>query len=270
MLRKFLDNSNCLVKTEIVPAKSDPLTRWMLEIDLPETRHFSLIHAHALVSSWVDDDHHAARKCFSLGNVNLTRNSIGIELRTFSDETGERLQDSFSATPYIRIGSQRCEGASLQVIDSTNFEHLIENSEKHQTLNLDFTTPVVFRSGSRYSVIPHHSLVFGHARRVWSLWAPPDLVPEIELRDLPVLTPFIDGSTTAWDLGKRSWEGFVGQIRYDLSLLDEREIRVLNVLGQFLNYVGVGANTTWGMGVVNVATPGQQDRSLAKSTKVRT
>jgi len=149
VLRKFLDNSNCLVKTEIVPAKSDPLTRWMLEIDLSETRHFSLIHAHALVSSWVDDDHHAARKCFSLGNVNLTRNSIGIELRTFSDETGERLQDSFSATPYIRIGSQRCEGASLQVIDSTNFEHLIESSEKHQTLNLDFTTPVVFRSGNR-------------------------------------------------------------------------------------------------------------------------
>jgi hypothetical protein len=95
------------------------------------------------------------------------------------------------------------------------------------------------------------------------------LVPELELRDLPVLTPFIDGSTKKWDLGKRSWDGFVGRVQYDLTLLDEREVRVLNVLGQFLNYVGVGANTTWGMGVVNVTTPHRRNPSSAKSTKIK-
>ena len=266
---EFLDNENYSVQTKWVLANSDPLTRWMLHLDLPEIRNFSLVHAHAVVSSWVDDDHHAGRKAFSLGRAKQSQNSVEIELRTFSEETSDRLQQSFSATPYIRIGSQRSDEARLQVIESTTFEDLIEDSEANQTLNLDFDTPVVFRSGSRYSVIPHHSLVFGHGRRVWSLWAPPDLVPEIELRDLPILTPLLDGSTQPWGLGKRSWDGFVGRVRYDLSLLDEREIRVLNVLGQFLNYVGVGANTTWGMGVVNVTTSLQGSRSSAKSTKVR-
>jgi CRISPR-associated endoribonuclease Cas6 len=252
-----------------VPAESNLLTRWLLQIDIPEIRNFSLVHAHAVVSSWVDIDHHAGRKSFSLGAVNLNRNSVGIELRTFSDETSDRLQESFSGAPYIRIGSQRCEEASLQVVESTSFESLIENSDNQDSLNLEFVTPVVFRSGSRYSVIPHHSLVFGHSRRVWTLWAPSDLVPELELRDLPVLTPFIDGSTKQWDLGKRSWDGFVGRVQYDLTLLDEREVRVLNVLGQFLNYVGVGANTTWGMGVVNVTTPHRRNPSSAKSTKIK-
>ena len=230
------------------------LCRWSLTLDLPSSQEVSPSHLHAIVSNWVDDDHHAERKAFSLGRISSDRETVNVEIRTFSTQAAESIRESFSNSPYIRVGSERASDASLALIESASFIDLIDRSKADAMIDIRFLTPTVFRTGSRTSVNPGATQVFAHARRVWSEWAPRELTPSLEIGSLSILTPFLEGSTSDWDLGRRRWNGFVGRAHYDLSLIDPRDIRVLNVMGGLLNFVGVGANTTWGMGVVSVST----------------
>jgi len=233
---------------------SNELCRWLLTLDMPTHEKASPSHLHAVVSNWVDDDHHAERKAFSLGPISSDDGTIEVEIRTFSTRAADSMQDSFTNAQFIRVGSDRANDASLALIESASFVDLVDRSKPDAMIGVQFLTPTVFRTGSKTSVIPGATQVFAHARRVWSEWAPRELTPNLEIGTLSILTPFLEGTTSKWDLGRRHWNGFVGRAQYDLSLLDARDVRVLNVMGSLLDFVGVGANTTWGMGVVSVST----------------
>lgn len=228
------------------------LNIWRLTVDVSSTRPISPVHVHAVVSSWVDDDHHAGRKPFSLGPIDRGEDSTTIEIRTFSARVSERLWNSFDSTERLRFGASECALATLTLESSVSFEDVLDASELRSSRTIHFRTPTLFRSGDRVSVFPTPQLVFGHARRVWTLWASPNLTPHIDLNQIAVLMPKVEGRTVTWDLGRRVWPGFVGSICYDFSLLDERDQRVLDSLTRLLPFVGVGANTTWGMGHVEV------------------
>jgi hypothetical protein len=236
------------------PSGHDELCRWLLTLDMPTCVSASPSHFHAIVSDWVDVNHHAERKAFSLGPISSKDGTIEVEIRTFSTRAADSIQESFTNAQFIRVGSNRANDSSLALIESASFVDLVDRSKADAMIDVRFVTPTVFRTGSKTSVLPGATQVFAHARRVWSEWAPRDLAPHLEFGTLSILTPFLEGTTTRWDLGRRHWSGFVGRAQYDLSLLDARDVRVLNVMGSLLDFVGVGSNTTWGMGVVSVST----------------
>lgn len=129
-----------------------------------------------------------------------------------------------------------------------------------QQLRLAFDSPTTFKRGSRSLPLPVPALVFGGVVRKWQQHAPPSLQGvfdgwTLDGSDAPVLLKRHTLRTHMLLFGRKGQQaGFSGEAVFQLPRdVDARFGGLLQLLGAFAFYAGVGYRTPWGMGQVRVA-----------------
>jgi CRISPR-associated endoribonuclease Cas6 len=129
------------------------------------------------------------------------------------------------------------------------------------TLPVSFDSPTTFKRGSRSLPLPVPALVFGGVMRKWQQHAPPSLRDvfggwALDGDAAPVLLKRHDLHTHMLLFGKKGQQaGFSGEATFQLPEdADARFGGLLQLLGAFAFYAGIGYRTPWGMGQVRIGT----------------
>ncbi|HEX5115086.1 MAG TPA: CRISPR system precrRNA processing endoribonuclease RAMP protein Cas6 [Pseudonocardiaceae bacterium] len=208
---------------------------------------------HAMISRWLDDDHHADRKPWSWTLVRGDADRA-IDIALLDDTLVDRLitgaeayRQSSMATP-IR-----------QVAVATWPQLAGSPAQTHWTM--EFLSPVTFRRGQAFLPWPAPSSVFGSLRSSWRLFGAPHVGDvTLDLKLDPIVVSAMKGesqtervvlrrSTAAHDRPTQLMvTGFTGSMRYAVDgAIDPSAVASLVALAP---YAGVGAYTTWGFGAV--------------------
>ncbi|MBI2917267.1 MAG: CRISPR system precrRNA processing endoribonuclease RAMP protein Cas6 [Chloroflexi bacterium] len=157
-----------------------------------------------------------------------------------------------------------CQGLGTTPLQSpraafTTFQELVAGASEERKLALAFLSPTTFRTkGERNTLFPEPSRVLGSLLSRWNAYAPAD--PSLgsgRALALPVGESAVAGvrlaayrlSTRMLDFGSYQEQGFCGQATYSLGEgMSPDQVRVVQALGAFALYAGVGAKTTMGMG----------------------
>jgi CRISPR-associated endoribonuclease Cas6 len=134
-------------------------------------------------------------------------------------------------------------------------------SDSSSALNVAFESPTTFKRGNRSLPLPVPALVFGGVVQKWRRHAPPSLRDVFDGWTLdggtaPVLLKRHTLRTHMLLFGEnRQQTGFSGETTFQLPRsADDRFRGLLQLLGAFAFYAGVGYRTPWGMGQVRVAS----------------
>lgn len=132
-------------------------------------------------------------------------------------------------------------------------------TDSSSTLNVAFESPTAFKRGNRSLPLPVPTLVFGGVVRKWRRHAPPSLRDvfdgwTLDGSSAPVLLKRHTLRTHMLLFGEHGQQtGFSGDATFQLPRsADAHFTGLLQLLGAFAFYAGVGYRTPWGMGQVRV------------------
>lgn len=213
-------------------------------------------HVHAAVAGLVEEAggaaHQSSRKPYTVGLFEADARGVSIDVTTLTERAADNLVQRLAESGGVRLGSNSHPLHRLELVEELYWHDLLDASVPAEEIALECLTPTVFRDGQSTTVLPTPGLIFGHLRAVWSHWAPADLRPDLDLASLRIHVPRLWAETQAWLARRSEWHGFVGEVTFDLSKASERERRVLHALALATPFLGMGANTTTGMGVCRV------------------
>jgi len=240
------------------------LWQWSLDTDgTPDRRA-----VHALLSEWLDTDHHTSSKPWSWSPADAG-GIPALWIGLVDDTLVERLLDRSAA--YHRSKQRRDAPPltqPLRQVAATTWAQLAAARPEHSgRWRLRFATPVTFRRGDRFMPWPAPAPVFGSLRTTWRTHAAPhvgDLCLDLSLD--PLVVTGIDGASHTERVPLRkpngnrtdrrpvevTVNGFLGTITYTADgPLDTAAVESLTRLAP---YCGVGSYTTRGFGAVRTPT----------------
>lgn len=220
---------------------------------------------HAVVASWLDDDHHADRKPWSW-TICQDGDQQVIDIGLLDDSLVDRLiarADKYRVASAGRVAMI----APLEQVAATTWAQLARLPSR-TCWTMEFVSPVTFRRGSHFLPWPAPSPVFGSLRSAWRSFGAPhvgDVTLDLKL-DPIVVTAMSGESQTEQVVLRRSREvggqptqltvtGFTGRLRYAVDgVVDPSAVAALVALAP---YAGVGAYTTRGFGGVRHVRGGE-------------
>lgn len=225
---------------------------------------------HALLSEWLDLDHHAGSKPWSW-SAGPADGVLILQVGIVDDTLVERLLDRSAA--YRRSRQKRDTPRMtepLRQLAAVTWAQLASARPDHDCLwRLRFASPVTFRRGNRFMPWPAPASVFGSLRATWRTYAAPhvgDLC--LDLRLDPLVVTNIDGASHTERLALRrtpngssradrrpvevTINGFLGTITYAAD--GPVDTAAVECLTRLAPYCGVGSYTTRGFGAVRVAS----------------
>lgn len=232
--------------------------RIRIAIEHPKPETVVGTHLHALVSKWIDNDHKATKKPFSI--VPLHEGPTGkptFEIGVLADELLPTIESALAnfAQTGGRLARDRCElAAKPEMVAYHSWADMWERANSHPTIKVSFETPVTFRVGQLANPVPLPSSVFRSWLRRWRDFAPSDLarLVEVNAADEQVLISHLAGETVKAKTPRRSITGFVGVVHFhnftsgvDGTVLSKQ----LNALAAIAPFGGTGTSTTSGLGV---------------------
>ena len=217
---------------------------------------------HALLSEWLDIDHHAKSKPWS-----WSAHPGELRIGLLDDGLVERLLDRAEA--YRRSRTHRAgvtPVAAARQIAAASWG-LIADLRPGLAWTLEFTSPVTFRRGQRFVPWPAPSSVFGSLRATWRTFAAPHVGDlELDLALDPVIVTSVRGHSVTERVALRDRrsatratlqvpvDGFLGNVTYTIDgTVDPAAVSSLARLAPFC---GVGAYTTRGFGAVRALATG--------------
>lgn len=224
-----------------------------------DPRHTHLHHLHAALSEILEHGlvGHIGQHVKPYTISPLWEHDLGAvqQLTWLSDSsTGtidDRMRQSFGQE--IRFGTQTGVISTIERLETTSFESLIEPGVAPFEFKFTFHSPVTFRKGNRTEPSPYPTAVFGHLRRRWHEFCDPGTELTIDFADCEMLIGSINGFTHVVDIPKRgAIKGFVGDVTIECAPTTKRSARqALHALARFAAFAGVGANTTIGFGLTD-------------------
>ncbi len=129
---------------------------------------------------------------------------------------------------------------------------LLQPDHLPRNVTLRFVTPTTFTSNNMTVPVPMPSLVFGSLVERWNSFSPVTLSPEMRRfgEEMVALSRYRLESKTVMQKNKGLRIGAVGEATYAALGGDRYWLGVMQMLADFANYSGVGAQTTTGMGQV--------------------
>lgn len=229
--------------------KNEMPSAWRVTFDSVDPAQVSLEAVHAVVSSWLDGDHHAPSKPHATTPLHRHESGVSLDIGLLDDRLVSRLSDSASIGTSVRFGHQHTAVVNLTLVEAQPWEQLLTDSGC-RAWSLKFITPTTFRHHDRYSPWPDPITVVTGLHRRLSVFGPsPPRLPA--LRRDHVLVSDVDGSSQTVVLQRRLVSGFVGQVDYVLEN-DAPGGAVIDAALRMSRYCGVGAHTTHGLGVTRV------------------
>jgi CRISPR/Cas system endoribonuclease Cas6 (RAMP superfamily) len=172
----------------------------------------------------------------------------------------DRLQRSIEAESgyVIKFGATpaQLDNPATRIVRHLPYSKIVEITQgRHiSEWDVDVQSPLLIRQGDRELIFPLPGSVLRSLHRQWVCWS--DVVEGFprEISELPMLrTIGFDGSSSTVEVRGRPRTGFLGAVRYglDSSVCRQAQAQV-DALMEFAQFSGVGAMTTYGLGVVAV------------------
>jgi CRISPR-associated endoribonuclease Cas6 len=249
-------------------------SRWLVPIHGIDPTRIDPNWLHGAVSNWFDqssDAHHSGNKPWAMSLLGASlagspsqpnlQPAWAIEVSVLTDDAHRRLMAATAPGKMIRLGTQHRTLGRPQLLHRHDWRTLAQPTGANEW-ELNFVTPVTFRTGNRSSPLATPSAVLHRLEENWSRWS------GMPARQLPreraeaVWVSGIDGRSKEVEIGRLkeqhdrpqrpSVSAFMGQVTYRC---DEPNIAaVIDPLLRLAAYAGVGSYTTMGLGVTRVAT----------------
>lgn len=236
--------------------------RHLITLELRGDRQPLARHLHGLVCRWIeggwaDGRHHSQVKPFTVTPLRALADPdlYALEVTLLDDRLESRLGDSLADGARLTVlGALEGRvlpdetGSLSSVIDSKTWEQLWAASMAVDEVEFHFLTPTVFRSGQDAVPEPTISRIFGHLRARWRHFDP-DTEPTISFANCGAVMAKAPAERGTVVSRYRTWPGFLGTARFDLAKCHPSDRKAFDALASLAPFAGVGANTTFGMGV---------------------
>lgn len=186
---------------------------------------------------------------------------------TFFTEAGlayaNKLINALAKNPTLALGGLTCRVSGVDLSDQawagvrTWSDFVVEKPSAR--LGFRFITPTAFtkkdKDGKRFmSVLPEPLDIFNGLSRRWKTWGGPPLAEGLEdfIKSGGIVIASHWLSTLEFDDVKHPQIGFVGQVVYLCRTTDRAMLKTINGLAHIAPFVGVGYQTSRGMGTVQV------------------
>lgn len=226
----------------------------LLRLEHPGALHATPDQVHGAACALMEQgegQHTAQDKPFTAA-VGRAQRATVLRLTWLSDGARPRLTQVSS----VRLGATTARVADLHVTTVT-YEAL-HATPTTRTAALSFRSPLMFRRDGRVVPLPDPALIVQSLGRRWNQFAPAHVVVPTEvlaaLRQQVHLRRFVGGTETALHVHGTAATGFVGDAVLGLpATASESAAHALSVLGAAAPFLGCGASTTRGFGLVAAA-----------------
>lgn len=208
---------------------------------------------HAVFSAWfdlTDEEHKAKIKPYAIRTIGLGSRHGIVEITIIRDEAEVELLRAAKPQTQLEFDGQVATISSAPAcIERARWSELA-TSTAARAWCMRFLTPTTFRTRNRSSPwVAPEVVLHGLADR-WRRWSPLSPI-ELTRRDAhSVWVSDIEGVNEVFRLSGNVVSGFVGRIRYQCD--DASVASSVDRLMRFAPYIGVGASTTKGLGVVRL------------------
>jgi CRISPR-associated endoribonuclease Cas6 len=233
-------------------------SRWCITLEGPAAPQIPVEAPHAVVSRWLDADHKAAVKPYSLAPPQSVGCRTTLEVTLLNDGLAQLLADRAAPGEAVRLGSQWFTVAAPSALEASASWTDLLRRPRCQAWEVSYLSPTTFRRGTRTSPWPApESLVTSLASR-WKALSPATvpIVNRDTARSLWVSD--IDGHSETFRLRDTISSGFVGRIRYVCDGPDAGA--AVNALLAFAEFAGVGSHTAFGLGKTTISATWQPSR----------
>lgn len=124
--------------------------------------------------------------------------------------------------------------------------------ETSTAVTMEFVSPMWFSRNGRTYPLPDPLLIYRRLLQRWETYSDTPIPAEVSEQLLgSVYVDDLEGETVTYDLGKGRRLGFLGQVRFAIER-DQTVGHAFAALSKFAEYCGVGAQTTYGAGMVRI------------------
>ena len=227
--------------------------QWWISLDRV-TLPIRMEHIHAVATRWFDiaEAHWSTLKPYSISPLTERSGQYGFHIGTLLDELGDVLVARLSANPRVRLGSEKAQVGTAEIIRAQTWEELEQYSGARQ-LEVDLLTPLTHRSGSRNSPLPNPPAIIRGLATHWEAWHGP-LGAEVTDVGRALWASDVYLSSTTVDFHRQVISGSLGGLR--LRCDDRALTPIADKLLRLAPYAGIGSFTLKGCGVCEVTPIG--------------
>lgn len=226
-------------------------SEWTVSLTGPEHPAIPAEAPHAVVSRWLDTDHRAPVKPYSIAPPASRGRQTVLTVRLLDDDLAGVLLREASTGSDVRLGRHHFIVAAAPLARSVVAWPELEAAPVVRAWDVTFVTPATFRNGRRTSPWPAPSTVLDGLAARWAALRgqAPGLTREGRAS---VWVSDVDGRSEPLELKQTVVSGFVGRVRY-VSDGTEEEAAATSALFAFAAYAGIGSHTAFGLGAVRLA-----------------
>jgi CRISPR-associated endoribonuclease Cas6 len=226
-------------------------SQWTIRLDGPTDPGFPAEAPHAVVSRWLDDDHNAQAKSFSIAPPTRFGRFLVLHIRLLDDVLSGRLTEQAVVGSSVRLGRHPFTvAAPPTLVDGASWTDLA-STPPARSWEVLYLSPATFRHRNRSSPWPAPASVLTGLSVRWRL-LDPVTAPAPDPQTLrTVWVSDIEGRSEPFTLKQMIVSGFVGRLRYVCDGTPD-QIAAVSSLFSFARYAGIGSHTAFGCGTVDV------------------
>lgn len=235
-------------------------SRWRLTFGRVDPSRVALPTIHAVVSAWLDDEHHAQLKPYSVSPLRTADGLTSLEVGLLDDRLEGRLRERTPVGLPVRFGgSMTSITKPSELIYGEDWDSLMVDTGRRAWC-LRFATPTTFRHANRFSPWPDPvTIIKGLSDRRAQFGPSGPELPRMRRDQLWVTD--VDGRNEIVKVRGVTVSGFVGRLRFEATE-DAPNGGLIDALVRLAPYSGVGAYTTTGLGVTRQEPTWQPHREV--------
>jgi CRISPR-associated endoribonuclease Cas6 len=230
-------------------------SRWQLDLDGPPDVAVPIAAPHAVLSRWLDDDHQAASKPYSVTPPVAGPRGLTLGVGLVDDALAPRLLAHTAPGSHVRLGRYVYRVHSAPTKQAETSWTALEQGSGATAWCLTFHTPTTFREGNRSSPWPAPQSIVRSLTARWRA-VRGDISSVAAAADASLWVSDIEGFSRAFPVGGLTVSGFVGRIRMVCETVGAGAAAVDRLL-RLSPYSGVGSFTARGLGTVSLSTTWQ-------------
>ena len=226
-------------------------SQWTIMLDGPADPDIPAEAPHAVVSRWLDEDHTAAVKPYSIAPPSGRGRRTVLRVCLLDDALAGRLAAHATVGAGVRLGRHHFTVTAPPVLEHGRSWVELSTARPGRAWDVSYLSPVAFRRRNRTSPWPAPDSVLTGLSARWQVLDPvtaPTVTREV-LRSVWVAD--VSGSSQVFTLKDTIVSGFVGRLRYVCDG-SESDAAVVSALFAFARYAGVGSHTAFGLGTVHI------------------
>lgn len=229
-------------------------SQWTISLDGPADPDIPTEAPHAVVSRWLDEDHTAPVKPYSIAPpVGRDRKTV-LQVRLLDDALSGPLAAHAAVGTAIRLGRHHFKVTAAPALDFGCSWAQLSAAQPQRAWRVDYLSPVTFRRHNRTSPWPAPDSILTSLSARWQA-LDPVTAPTITHQTLrSVWVSDVEGHSQPFTLKDTIVSGFVGQLRYVCDG-SEQETAAVSALFAFARYAGIGSHTAYGLGTADITHP---------------